>query len=117
MMSFKTVGDYIKKQPEEPRILLNDLRNKIKKLVPDATETISYQMPAFKHNDRMLIYYAGFRDHCSLFPASSKIMKLKDVQKYKTSTGTLQFKKPFPLSLLKKIIAIRLEENLARGKK
>ena len=60
-----SVEDYLAALPEEPRTALEKLRKTIKAAAPDATETISYQMPAFKDHGRFLVSYAAFKDHCS----------------------------------------------------
>ena len=73
---------------------------------------ISYGIPAFKYK-KVLVWYAAFADHCSLFPTAGVIAKFKDELKgYKISKGTVQFPidKPFPATLLKKMVKARLAE-------
>ena len=70
----------------------------------EATETISYQMPAIRHNG-VLVWYAAFSGHCSLFPTAAVMDKFKNELKgFKTSKGTVQFAldKPLPVALIKK---------------
>lgn len=80
-------------------------------MVPaETTEVISYGIPAFKHK-KVLVWYAGFSDHCSLFPTAAVIDQLKDELKvYRRSKGTIHFPvdKPLPAVLLKKIVKARL---------
>src|SRR5688500_20262122 len=68
-----SVDDYLAALPEAPRAALEKLRETIKAAAPEATETISYQMPTFKDQGRFLVSYAAYKDHCSLFPASDAV--------------------------------------------
>lgn len=110
----RIVDDYIAQLPDEQARALADLRATVKAAAPDAVEAISYSMPAFKLGRRVLVYYAAFTEHLSLFPASGSVMdKLgTDLQAYFTGKGTLQFTavKPLPADLVRQIIAIRREE-------
>ena len=112
-----SVEDYLAALPEEPRAALEKLRKTIKAAAPQATETISYQMPAFKLHGRFLVYYAAFKDHCSLFPASKAVMEAlrEELKPYFSGKGTLRFHadKPIPAALVRKIVRVRIEENAA----
>ena len=92
---------------------MSKMRAAIRSVVPrKATAVISYQMPAFKHNG-VLVWYAAFRDHCSVFPGSSVLEAFKDeLTEFKTSKGTVQFPidKPLPLALIKRIVKARVAE-------
>src|SRR5438309_2152092 len=83
--------------------VLAELRTTIKAAAPEATETISYQMPAFKDHGRFLVSYAAFKDHCSLFPASKAVMESlgEELKRYVSGKGTLRFTvdKPIPSAL------------------
>src|SRR2546427_412992 len=83
----------------------------------EATELISYGIPAFKHH-RMLVYYAAFRDHCSLFGVGTALMRKhqKALAPYKMSKGTIQFtvEKPLPTALVRKLVKARIAQNEAR---
>src|SRR6266540_4087722 len=87
------VEEYLAALPEESRAALEKLRNTIKAASPEATETISYQMPAFKLDGRFLVSYAAFKDHCSLFPASGKVMEAhgEELKAYFSGKGPLRF--------------------------
>jgi len=79
---------------------------------PEATETISYRIPAFRHNE-ILVWFAGFRDHCSLFPKASVIERFKEELKgYTKSKGTIHFPldKPLPVALIRKLVEARVAE-------
>ena len=109
-----TVDDYLATIPEPARTTLNKIRATTRSVVPaDATEVISYRIPAFKYKG-MLVWYAAFSDHCSLFPGASVIAAFaNDLKKYTTSKGTIQFPidKPLPASLLKKLVKAKVAEN------
>ena len=115
-----SVVDYLAALPEEQRIALEKLRKTIKAAAPKATETISYQMPAFKQDGRFLVSYAAFKDHCSLYPASAAVMGAlgDELQPYFSGKGTLRFQadEPIPAALVKKIVKLRLEENADSGR-
>jgi len=116
-----SVEDYLASLPEEQRVALEKLRKTIKAAAPEATETISYQMPAFKNQGRFLVSYAAFKDHCSFFPASNAVMEAlgEQLKPYFSGKGTLRFTtdKPLPAALVKKIVKARIEENAAeRGR-
>jgi uncharacterized protein YdhG (YjbR/CyaY superfamily) len=120
MAGVTSVEDYLAALPEAPRAALEKLRATIRAAAPDATETISYQMPAFKQDGRFLVSYAAFKDHCSLFPASYAVMEElgEDLAPYISGKGTIRFtvRKPLPSALVKKIVKLRLRENAARGR-
>jgi uncharacterized protein YdhG (YjbR/CyaY superfamily) len=118
---FKNIDEYIYSQTDEVKLILEKIRQIIQSVAPDALEIISYGMPAFKAHGRMLVYFAGFKNHCSLFPANAGLIEeMKDeLKNYKTSKGTIQFElnKPLPIALIKKIVKIRAKENLEKSKK
>jgi uncharacterized protein YdhG (YjbR/CyaY superfamily) len=111
----KTVDDYLDNTPEPARSTLMHIRRVIKSVVPkETTEVISYRIPMFKFNG-MLVGYAAFAKHCSLFPTGSGVIEqfAKELKGYKTSKGTIQFPsdKPLPDALVKKIVKQRVKEN------
>ena len=83
----KTVDDYLAALPEEARATLEKIRKTIRAAAPKATEAISYQMPMYKHYG-MLVGFAAFKGHCSLFPGSNALATFQDELKdYETSKG------------------------------
>jgi uncharacterized protein YdhG (YjbR/CyaY superfamily) len=112
-----SVDDYLAALPEAPRAALENLRKTIKAAAPEATETITYQMPTFKLDGRFLVSYAAFKDHCSLFPASQAVMEAhgEQLKSYFSGKGTLRFTadEPIPAALVKKIVKTRIEEDAA----
>jgi uncharacterized protein YdhG (YjbR/CyaY superfamily) len=121
MVAPTSVEDYLASLPAGSRAALEKLRKTIKAAAPEATETISYQMPAFKDGGRPLVSYAAFKDHCSLFPMSTKVIEghLDELKPYFSGKGTIRFTpdKPLPAALVKKIVKARIEENAARRRR
>lgn len=117
----KNIDEYLARVPEPARTALNKMRAAIRSVVPsEATETISYRIPAFKHNG-VLVWFAAFSDHCSLFPTASVIENFKNELKgFTTSKGTIQFpiNKPLPTALIKKLVKARVQNaSKNKGKK
>ena len=114
----KTVDEYLAIVPEPARSTLVKVRATIRAAAPpEATENISYGMPMFKYKG-MLVGFAAFSKHCSLFPGAGPIAALRDELKaFPTSKGTIQFPldKPLPGALVKKLVKARIAEN--EGKK
>jgi len=110
----KTVDEYLENTPEPAQSTLRHIRRVIQSVVPkEASEVISYGIPMFKYRG-MLVGYAAFKKHCSLFPTGSGVEKFKEeLGAYKISKGTIQFPsdKPLPDTLLKKIVKYRVKEN------
>lgn len=104
------VDKYLNKLDSEQKTELERVRIVIKHTVPNTEEVMSYGMPAFKYNNRPLIYYAAFKDHISIFPTSPVIKNLKkELYGHKISKGTIQFtiEKPLSENLLTKILKVR----------
>jgi uncharacterized protein YdhG (YjbR/CyaY superfamily) len=109
----KDVDEYLAGVPQPARSTLNKIRAAIRSAVPpEATETISYGMPAFKYKG-VLVWFAAFSNHCSLFPTASVIEAFKNELKgFATSKGTIQFPtdKPLPTALVKKVVKARVAQ-------
>ena len=117
--SVEGVEEYLARVPEPAQTTLRKLRATIRGAAPkEATEGISYGMPAFRYKGA-LVAYAAFKKHCSFFPMQASLIdELKDELKaYRTSKGTLQFPvdKPLPAALVKKMVKYRAIENKARA--
>lgn len=116
----KSIDHYLADKPEEIRILLEKLRHSILLTAPGAVEVISYGMPAFKLDGRLLVGFAAFKNHCSFFPWDGHTVDdfKEELKNYHTSKGTIQFtlEKPLPLTLIKKIVKARIRENRAKNK-
>lgn len=114
------VEAYLAKVPEPARTTLKKVRATITAAAPaQATEALSYGMPAFKYKGA-LVAYAAFKDHCSFFPMSASLLDelANELKSYRTSKGTLQFPldKPLPASLVRKMVKMRVLQNEARKK-
>ena len=109
----KSVEEYLAGVPEPARSTLRKVRAAIRSAVPpEATETISYRIPAFKYKG-VLVWFAAFSNHCSLFPTASVIEAFKnELKDFSTSKGTIQFPvdKPLPAVLVKKLVKARVAE-------
>ena len=117
----KTVDEYLAKVPEPQRTTLAKVREVIQSVLPaEATEVISYRIPCVKYKG-MLVGYAAFRDHCSLFGMSSTLLGplREDLKNYSTSKGTIRFAidKPLPAALIKKLVKSAIGEKEKLKKK
>ena len=116
----KTIDDYIDTFPNDVQHELRKLRATVKKTAPKASEVISYQMPAFRLN-KVFFFYAGFKNHYSIFvPGISSEFK-EELAGYKTSKATINipFDKPLPAALMEKIVefAVKRDSEDAEKKK
>ncbi len=111
------VDAYLEKVPPDMRKALESLRKTIRAAAPDAEETISYQMPAFRHHGNLL-YYAAFSDHCSLFIGSVLTQRrfAAELKPFAAGKGTVHFtpEHPLPAALVTRIVKARVAENEAR---
>ena|SRR5665213_61218 len=111
--------EYLSGFPKETQIALDQIRTSIKNIAPLADEVISYRMPAFKLNGRMLVWIAGYKNHIGLYPMPSAIKAFaKELAPYKSGKGTLRFPldRPLPLKLVAKVVKYRMNENLSKIK-
>ena len=114
--SFKTIDEYVSTFPREVQVVLEELRQAIRKSAPEAEETISYGIPTFDLNGFHLVHFAAYKNHIGFYPTSSGITAFKkELSLFKTSKGTVQFPldKPIPFDLIKKIVKYRVKENLS----
>ena len=113
---YKTIDEYIKAFPPGVQSILEKIRKTIRKAAPDATETISYQMPTFKLNGN-LVHFAAFKNHIGFYPVPSGIDAFKEeLLPYIAGKGTLRFLlgEPIPYDLIEKVVAYRVKENLSK---
>ena len=115
------VDKYLAKVPEPARSTLQTVRAVIRSAAPrEASEAISYGIPAFRYNG-LLVAYAAFRDHCSFFPGSGTLLEeFKDhLKDYPCSKGTIRFApdKPLPVALVKKLVEVRVAKNESKKKR
>jgi uncharacterized protein YdhG (YjbR/CyaY superfamily) len=114
----ETVDDYIDLQPHAARAVLERVRQAIRKAVPEAEECISYKIPAYKLKGRILIYFAGWKEHYSIYPAGDAMAQSfeGELDRYRVSKGTLRFplSEPVPVKLIARIVKFRAEEMTKR---
>lgn len=117
----KSVNEYLAARPEVVRAKLEQVRAAIRKAVPDAVEAIGYGMPGYKLHGKPMLYFAGFKEHFSLFAASGSFFAtLKDeLSGYELRKGTIHFPlaKPVPLKLIGRIAKLRAAGIAAKMKK
>ena len=110
----ETVASYFAKFPETRQKRMQQIRTLILEKAPEAQESISYGMPAYKTNGKPLIYYAAFKNHIGLYATPSGHKHFAEaLSQYKQGKGSVQFpnEQPLPLDLIAEIIAFRVEEN------
>ncbi len=111
-----TIDEYIAEQSTSVRPIMKKLREIVNKNAPEAVEVISYGMPAFKFHG-MLLYFAAFTNHYSLFAFPNAIIAFKEKLKgYELSKGTIKFplNKPVPVRLITEIVKYKVNENLRK---
>jgi uncharacterized protein YdhG (YjbR/CyaY superfamily) len=115
----KTIDEYLAFQPEKVMEALENLRQIIRETAPEAEEVISYGIPAYKYHG-MLVYFAAYKKHCSLFAGNGALTEQmqEQLKAYKTSKGTIQFtvEKPLPDELVREIVKIRMKQNVEKMK-
>jgi uncharacterized protein YdhG (YjbR/CyaY superfamily) len=114
---FKSVTEYLATLPKETRATLERVRAAIRKAVPEGEEAISYQIPALKIAGSAVIYFAGWKEHYSVYPATKKVVSSlkEELADYELSRGTIRFplSEPVPTKLIAAIAKIRKEEATA----
>jgi len=116
-LAFQNTDEYIKSFPKEIQVLLKQMRTLIKDNAPDAIESISYGMPAYKTNGKPLVYFAGYKNHIGFYatPTGHKAFA-EELSVYKQGKGSVQFPvdQPLPVSLIKRIVLFRVKEDKAK---
>jgi uncharacterized protein YdhG (YjbR/CyaY superfamily) len=110
----KSVDEYIASQPEKVQSILTQLRSTIRKAVPGAEETISYKIPTYKLRGGPMLYFAGWKKHYSIYPASGRLVAAfrDELAPYEVSKGTIRFpiSQPVPVELIARITEFRAGE-------
>jgi len=111
--------EYILDFPGEVQVLLNQIRSTIRQAAPDAEESISYGMPAYKTYGKPLVYFAGFKNHIGFYATPTGHAEFaKELSKYKQGKGSVQFPidQPMPLELIFQMVEFRVVENMEKAK-
>src|ERR1700683_5751534 len=112
--NFTNVEEYISAQPETAQVVLRLVRSALRKALPGAEEVLSYKVRAYRLHGGIVLYFAGWKQHYSLYPAGeSMVSALKDqLASYKVSKGTIRFplSEPVPVRLLERIAEFHAEE-------
>jgi len=114
-MKAKTIDEYLATLSDDKRAALEKLRKAIKAAAPKAEECISYQLPAFRLDGRMLVAFGATANHCAFYPMSPSTVEAHqdDLKDYDTSKGTIRFQPdhPLPAALVRKLVKARIAEN------
>ncbi len=112
-MKAKTIDEYLATLSEDKRAALEKLRKAIKAAAPKAEECISYQLPAFRLNGRMLVWFGATAKHCAFYPGAVVEAFKSELKDYDTSKGTIRFQPdhPLPAALVRKLVKARIAEN------
>ncbi len=117
---FKSVNEYIATHPKGVQAVLQRVRSAISKAVPGAEEAISYQIPTFKLHGTYVVYFAGWKQHYSLYPANERLVAAfkGDLARYEISKGTIRFplSEPVPAKLIERIAKFLSKEAAGRAK-
>jgi uncharacterized protein YdhG (YjbR/CyaY superfamily) len=119
-ISFKSVDEYIAAQPAATQKILSVIRSTIGKALPKAEEVISYSIPAYKLHGSAVLYFAGWKQHYSLYPANGRLVAAfrEELAPYEISKGTIRFplSEPVPVKLIRDIAKFRAIEAAERIK-
>ena len=110
---FKTVDEYISAFPKDIQLLLENVRASIIKKAPEAIESISYGMPAYKTNGKPLVYFAGYKKHIGFYATPTGHTEFaNELSNYKQGKGSVQFPidHPIPYWLIEQIVVFRVKE-------
>lgn len=115
---FETIDDYLAALAQDQRAALERLRKIVHAAAPKAVEGISYSLPAFRLDGKVLVLFGASAGHCAFYPGSSTAIEAhtKDLEGYETSKGTIRFHpaSPLPPGLVRKLVKYRIAENAAR---
>jgi uncharacterized protein YdhG (YjbR/CyaY superfamily) len=115
----KNIDLYIAGFPEDVQVILQQIRETIRKAAPNAVETIKYAMPTFVLNGN-LVHFAAFKNHIGFYPAPTGVEAFKEeLSAYKQGKGSIQFPidKPMPLKLITKIVKYRIAQLIDKANK
>ena len=111
-----TIEQYLAPLPADQRDALQKLRKTIRAAAPGVEECISYGMPGFRYDGRMLVWFGAAAKHCAFYPGGVVQAYAKELSAFETSKGTIRFQpdRPLPAALVRKIVKERIAGNAAR---
>ena len=113
-----THQEYLAALDDEKRAALENLSKVIRAVSPNVEECISYGLPAFRLNGKVLVLFGATADHCAFYPGSGTAVEAHkdDLKSFSTSKGTIRFQphKPLPANLVRKLVKYRIAENAAQ---
>jgi uncharacterized protein YdhG (YjbR/CyaY superfamily) len=116
----KSVDEYIASQPAAVQDILGRVRSAVRKAIPRAEETISYKIPTYKLHNRPVLYFAGWKQHYSLYPVTERVVAAfkAELTPYEIKKGTIRFplSQPVPVTLISRIAKFRAQEVAEREK-
>jgi uncharacterized protein YdhG (YjbR/CyaY superfamily) len=117
---FKSVDEYVAAHPADVQAILQRVRSSIRKAVPRAEEVISYQIPTYKLHDAYVVYFAGWKQHYSVYPATDRLLAAfkDDLAPYKVVKGTIRFpySRPVPMKLIEGMAKLLAKEAAERAR-
>jgi len=117
----KPIDEYLANVKPGHRKTLQKLRQTIQTAAPKAEECVSYGIPAFRLNRRLLVFFGAWANHCAFYPGSAATLKnfQNELRNFQTSKGTIRFspEKPLPVALVQKLVKTRVAENNDRANK
>ena len=112
----RTIDDYLAALSDDKRVALERLRKTIRAAAPKAEECISYQMPAFRLDGKVLVWFGAGLPHCAFYPGAVLEAHKAELKDYETRKGTIRFQpgNPLPAGLVRKLVRARIAENAGR---
>jgi uncharacterized protein YdhG (YjbR/CyaY superfamily) len=110
----KNIDEYLAALSADKRAALQRLRQIIRAVAPRAEECISYQIPAFRLDGRMLVWFGAGANHCAFYPGAVVEAHLRELEGFDTSKGTIRFQpdNPLPATLVRKLVKARIAKNV-----